>query len=99
MLAPAGGIKFCYHSSFFDGILSLSINSLSLLFKSLKMKNERLEILSDMVRRGEPIPMKEALEVIEYQTELKKQRVNRSWWESILFATPIEQFINLFKTK
>jgi hypothetical protein len=63
------------------------------------MKNERLEILSDMVRRGEPIPMKEALEVIEYQTELKKQRVNRSWWESILFATPIGQFINLFKTK
>ena len=63
------------------------------------MKNERLEILSDMVRRGEPIPMKEALEVIEYQTELKKQRVNRSWWESILFATPIGMGIKFIKDK
>ena len=40
--------------------------------------NERLEILSDKVRRGEPIDFIEALEVIEYQTQLKKHRKENS---------------------
>ena len=44
------------------------------------MKNERLEILSDEVRKGRPIGLSEALEVIQYQTEIqksKKERTNR----------------------
>ena len=40
--------------------------------------NERLEILSDKVRRGEPIDFIEALEVIVYQTQLKKHRKENS---------------------
>jgi hypothetical protein len=38
------------------------------------MKNERLEKLSDEVRRGTPIGFNEALEVIAYQEELKRNR-------------------------
>lgn len=36
------------------------------------IKNERLEELSDKVRRGEPISFTEALEVVEYQEKLRK---------------------------
>ncbi len=42
------------------------------------MKNERLELLSDEVRKGNPIGLKEAMEVAEYQTGLKKEREARS---------------------
>jgi hypothetical protein len=63
------------------------------------MKNPHLEMLSEMVRRGEPITMQEAIDVIEYQTELKKQRKDRSWWEAILFATPIGMGIKFIKDK
>jgi hypothetical protein len=38
------------------------------------MKDKRLEFLSDEVRKGNPIGMMEALEVIQYQQELKKER-------------------------
>lgn len=38
------------------------------------MKDARLEALSDKVRKGEPIGFGEALEVIEYQENLKKQK-------------------------
>ena len=44
------------------------------------MKDKRLEILSDEVRKGNPIGLGEALEVIEYQTEIQrgiKERTNR----------------------
>ncbi len=63
------------------------------------MKNTHLEMLSEMVRRGEPISLQEAMEVIKYQTELKKQRKDRSWWEAILFATPIGMSIKFIKDK
>jgi hypothetical protein len=63
------------------------------------MKNAHLEMLSEMVRRGEPVTMQEAIDVIEYQTELKKQKKRRSWWESILFATPIGMIVNFIKNK
>ena len=43
------------------------------------MKNPHLEMLSEMVRRGEPISMREALDVIEYQQQLKKEREKRGW--------------------
>jgi len=44
------------------------------------MKNKRLEILSDEVRKGNPIGLNEAIEVVKYQTEIqksKKERTNR----------------------
>ena len=37
-------------------------------------KNERLEKISDKVRMGIPIDLMEALEVIEYQENLKKNK-------------------------
>ena len=39
-----------------------------------KMKDKRLEILSDKVRMGEPIGISDACEVIAYQEELKRKR-------------------------
>jgi hypothetical protein len=42
------------------------------------MKDQRLELLSDEVRKGNPIGMKEAMEVVEYQELLRKQREERS---------------------
>ncbi len=42
------------------------------------MKDERLELLSDEVRKGNPIGMREAMEVVEYQKVLRKQREERS---------------------
>jgi hypothetical protein len=42
------------------------------------MKDERLEFLSDEVRKGNPIGMREAMEVVEYQEVLRKQREERS---------------------
>jgi uncharacterized protein YdcH (DUF465 family) len=50
--------------------------------------DKRLEELSDKVRRGEPIKMSEALEVVEYQEMLKKNKV-----------TLKDRFINFFKIK
>ena len=38
------------------------------------LKDERLEQLSDRVRMGIPIDLIEALEVIEYQENLKKNK-------------------------
>ncbi len=63
------------------------------------MKDIRLEMLSDMVRKGEPVNPNEAIEVIEYQTQLKKLREEkRKMWLNILWnGTPIGQLINLFK--
>ena len=42
------------------------------------MKNKRLEILSDEVRRGNPIGLNEALEVVEYQNEIQKSIKERT---------------------
>jgi uncharacterized protein YdcH (DUF465 family) len=50
--------------------------------------DKRLEDLSDKVRRGEPIKMSEALEVVEYQEMLKKNKV-----------TLKDRIINFFKIK
>lgn len=38
------------------------------------LKDERLEQLSDKVRMGTPIDFMEALEVIEYQENIKKNK-------------------------
>ncbi len=62
------------------------------------MKDERLETLSEMVRRGIPVSMDEAFEVIQYQEKLKEERKARMRWLDMLFnSTPIGQLINLFK--
>ena len=42
------------------------------------MKNEKLEFLSDEVRKGNPIGLREAMEVAEYQSGLQKMRKARS---------------------
>ncbi len=62
------------------------------------MKDERLETLSEMIRRGQPVSMDEAFEVIQYQEKLKEVRnEKRKVWLSIFNSTPIGQLINLFK--
>ena len=43
------------------------------------MKDDRLEILSDMVRKGQPIDFSEAMEVINYQENLKLERKKNSF--------------------
>jgi len=50
--------------------------------------DKRLEELSDKVRRGTPIKMEEAIEVIEYQEMLKINKV-----------TLKNKIINFFKIK
>ena len=55
------------------------------------MKDTRLEALSDKVRKGEPIGFGEALEVIEYQENLKKQKSPSK------FAKFVTSFGSLFK--
>ena len=52
------------------------------------IKDKRLEELSDKVRRGIPVSMVEAVEVIEYQETLRKN-TNQ---------TLKDKFINLIKT-
>ena len=62
------------------------------------MKDERLETLSEMIRRGKPVSIDEAFEVIQYQENLKAQRKAKMGWLDMLFnSTPIGQLINLFK--
>lgn len=51
--------------------------------------DKRLEELSDKVRRGIPIRMEEAIEVIEYQETLRKNKK----------LTLKDRFINFFKVK
>jgi hypothetical protein len=41
--------------------------------------NERLEMLSEKVRRGQPIDFSEAIEVIDYQEQLKQERKANSF--------------------
>ncbi len=50
--------------------------------------DKRLEELSEKVRRGVPIKMSEALEVVEYQEALKKNKI-----------TLKDRFVNFFKIK
>ena len=42
------------------------------------MKNKRLEELSDLVRKGTPIDLKDAFEVVEYQTKIVKEGMERT---------------------
>ena len=47
------------------------------------MKDKRLEILSDEVRKGNPIGLSEALEVIQYQTEMRKYKKQSKWYQRL----------------
>ena len=53
------------------------------------MKDERLEMLSDKVRMGEPIDFNEAIEVIEYQEQLKQERKANS------FVSRVQRFFGV----
>ncbi len=53
--------------------------------------DKRLEDLSDKIRRGTPVSMNEALEVIEYQQALHSYRKNK--------PTLKDRIINFFKVK
>lgn len=46
------------------------------------MKDKRLEKLSDDIRQGIPVDFSEALEVIEYQESIRKNR--KSIWQKIV---------------
>jgi hypothetical protein len=62
------------------------------------MKDERLETLSEMIRRGKPVSIDEAFEVIQYQEKLKMERKAKMGWLEMLFnSTPIGWMISLFK--
>lgn len=45
-------------------------------------RNQRLEELSEQVRKGIPIGFNEALEVIVYQEEMRKQK--KKWYHKLL---------------
>ena len=59
--------------NFIIKILKTKLNNMKTFRKTLIDK--RLEELSDKVRRGTPILMSEAIEVVEYQEMLKKNKV------------------------
>lgn len=52
------------------------------------IKDNRLEELSNKVRSGIPISMGEAMEVIEYQEQLKKNKISH-----------IDKVLKFFKVK
>ena len=52
------------------------------------LKDKRLEDLSDKIRRGAPVSMSDAIEVIEYQEMLRKNKVSIK-----------DRIINFFKIK
>lgn len=42
------------------------------------MKDKRLEELSELVRKGQPIDLSDAFEVVEYQTKIVKEEMERT---------------------
>ena len=46
---------------------------------TVRHRDETLEALSDKVRKGEPIGFLEALAVIDYQEDMRRQREANSW--------------------
>lgn len=47
------------------------------------VSNQRLEELSEKVRKGNPISFYDALEVIEYQESIKKK--NKKWYQKLFY--------------
>ena len=56
-------------------IKTLKINNMTQKTFRKTLTDKRLEELSDKVRRGTPISMSEAMEVVEYQEMLKKNKL------------------------
>lgn len=56
-------------------IKTLKINNMTQKTFRNTLTDKRLEELSDKVRRGTPISMSEAMEVVEYQEMLKKNKL------------------------
>lgn len=54
--------------------------------------DKRLEELSDMVRKGIPVGLGEAIEVIDYQERLRLERADK--WNK----TVIGRIVNFFKS-
>jgi hypothetical protein len=52
------------------------------------IQDKRLDELSDKIRVGTPVSFTEAIEVIEYQSQLKKNKIGLK-----------DKFINFFKLK
>ncbi len=72
--------------NFIIKILKTKLNNMKTFRKTLIDK--RLEELSDKVRRGTPILMSEAIEVVEYQEMLKKNKLPFT-----------DRIVNFFKIK
>ncbi len=72
--------------NFIIKILKTKLNNMKTFRKTLIDK--RLEELSDKVRRGTPILMSEAIEVVEYQEMLKKNKLSFT-----------DRILNFFKIK
>jgi hypothetical protein len=71
--------------NFIIKILKIKLNNMK--FRKT-LTDKRLEELSDKVRRGTPILMSEAIEVVEYQEMLKKNKVPFT-----------DRIVNFFKIK
>jgi len=63
------------------------------------MKNQRMEELSDLVRRGIPIDFGDAIAVIDYQTKLREEKHIPSRSSLIgkagAFFSKLKQFVGL----
>ena len=46
-------------------------------------RDDRLEFISDQIRKGIPVGLYEAIEAIDYQNRLKEYK-NKKWWKKIL---------------
>lgn len=47
-------------------------------------RNERLERISDAIRRGVPVTFSEAIEAIDYQDALRRHAKYNKWWRRVL---------------
>lgn len=45
---------------------------------------EELEVISDKIRRGEPVGYLEAIAAINYQGQLRAERDANKWWRRLL---------------
>ena len=56
----------------------------------MEAANQRLEELSEKVRKGCPIGFLEALEVIKYQESLKNKNKNKKWYQKLFDTLTIK---------
>lgn len=56
------------------------------------MYDRRLEEISDKIRKGEPVGMFEALDAINYQETLKKERQSQKFRVTVFFEKLLAWF-------